>query len=213
MTIDGGAEYRELADGNWENNKFAAAANQYSSAAFEYFGERKVNWTAKGLQMLLQAALCYRLTSNEQKVSFCQNLVEAVSYDAIDSHEFPPADSEHEKNEPWYRYEIAVEGGWYEYIGDIRTISSSQNSPEAYERALEIYEQTDDLDLGYSEQVHNRLFDFYCNVAIKAGESNSCDKIRKMSFLENDSTFSDWVHYKRDTLPDHITLLIQGMSE
>lgn len=207
MTTENGRERRKSAKDHLEANEVGNAGEEYVQAAFEYLGAGGSNWQAKALQMLLQAMVCYQIDGNDRKVGFGGDLGETLALDAAESHSPYPVEEESKKEEAWYLYDCSIKGAWYEYVGDFRLVRGADDYDEMYDRAIDIYERNGDLVLGYTEQPHNRLFDFYCNVTRGIDRRDECNHIRTMKRPVRDETLTSWVEYKRETLPGYLETL------
>jgi len=207
MTSEKAREYKATASELRNSGAFHASGETFRKVAFEYLGEGGSTWTASGFHYLLQASMCFRLAGSERKLERTRDLCVTLALDQAESHTPYPVDSDEKKEKPWYRYDLAIEGAWYEYAGDVRVIADDPAAETAYDNAREIYIETGDLDLSYVEQPHNRLFDFYRYVSKGVGYDEPSSCVDDMFQIATDATLTDWLAYKRDTLPKFVDVL------
>jgi hypothetical protein len=89
-------------------------------------------------------------------------------------------------------------GAWPEFIGDLRTIAEREDAEEAYDRAIAIYTSAGDYEFVLGEQEHMRLAGFFRSVRWGLGHDIPEDAPEQQGL---DTTFSEWVEYKRERLP------------
>lgn len=180
------------------------AGDLYTAAAHEYAGEvtehifPEPDRTRDAITELAYAATCYRLIGDDFRV---QNrcdlgiLLAEDYFEFIDRQEFEAGS-----------FADLRRGAWPEFIGDLRVIAHRESADDAYEQAIEIYRSAGDWPFAYGEQEHMRLAGFYRNVRRGLGHDIPMDAPEQQSL---NITFSEWVEYKRERLPDLLEQLEQ----
>lgn len=188
----------QRADSKRESGQLARAGRLYTAAAFEYAGAvtehifPEPDRTYSALSKIARAATCYRIAGDQFRTqNRCRMGIElAQDYrDFIDKQEIEPKS-----------FADIRRGALPEYIGDLRTIAERDDAADAYDRAAEIYERCDEWEWVMGEQEHRMLTGYFRGVKRGAGYEVSRTDLENMPLDE--STFSDWLAYKRERLPE-----------
>lgn len=78
-----------------------------------------------------------------------------------------------------------------------------------YEAANEHYQQIEDIDLSIIEGEHIRLLDMYRSVVLGVGKTEHWDTVREMKLHYNEGTITEWLSFKRETLPACVNALVE----
>lgn len=175
-----------------KNGDFIEAGEYYTATAYQYFSEWAEDCRGKkvsqGEYFFLLAGTCYRLGGQisrattrckqgvliaEELLGRTRNLGGSAAYDRV-------------------RY-----AAWYEYIGDFSVVGDFEREMDAYEEARQVYLEEDDPPLAHREQEHMWLTEFFEQVV--CGVGYDADEWQEFT---RESTFSEWVEYKRNRLPD-----------
>lgn len=192
MTHEHSRRRREIAHEYREKGRLNDAGDYFTLAAYEYLGECPLTsgrTISHAEYYLLQSAVCYRIDENWNR---CENRCHQgilIAEDVLESVK--------RADKPENFYDRARRGALYEYIGDFRTVGELGEAREAYDNASQIYQNAGDPNTGYSEQEHMWLMEFFDLVASAVNDGLD-DKWRS---LLSDTTFSEWVEYKRERLP------------
>jgi hypothetical protein len=173
------------------------AGNLYTAAAHEYQGTvvghgfPEPGATPATVNRLCHAATCYRIAGANSPVQNRCDLgillaEEYVKYiDSVDFEDRSFADLRR--------------GAWLECIGDLRTIAGRDDAEEAYDEAASIYESAGHWEFCMAEQEHMRLAGFFKSVRRGLGHEIPDDALEQRPL---GPTFSEWIEYKRERLPD-----------
>lgn len=200
MTLEGAWERKDKAHEYRRRGEFNDAGDYYTITAYEYLGESPPT-TGHSIchaeYFFLQAAVCYRLGNNfERGVNRCRQGI-LIAEDVLDRVMAA--------EEPENIYEKARRGAIYEYIGDFRAVGELEGADEAYDNAIRVYQDAGDPNTGYSEQEHMWLMEFFDLIADTVGDG--LDPSWRSSL--SDTTFTDWVKYKRNRLPKVLEELLE----
>lgn len=202
MTSDAGHQWEKIANKHHMNDEFEDAAAAYTAAAYEYFGENGLTHNptvARGLQSLLIAATCLRyLDKMDQCRNRCWqgiNITEPVAQEALSL----PRESN--------PYDQSVRGVWYEFEADLRTVGDLPGADEAYDRAEAVYTDAGDPETDAFEQFHllAAVLPKYLVYGTKTDPDELHAVLRPMV-----PTLTDWIDFKRQTLPDILKRLDEG---
>lgn len=192
-------ELKKEADRIRESGDFGKAGNYYTAAAHEYAGTvtehvfPEPDHTYAALSELLRATTCYRMTGDEFRV---QNRCELGTLLAEDYIEYIDDQDYREGS-----FADLRRGAWPEYIGDLRTIAERDDADEAYDRAMKIYESAgSDIDIVCAEGEHMGLIRFFMSIRRGLGHEIPRDAPEQLT-LEPETTFPEWLEYKRERLP------------
>lgn len=180
-----------------------SAGRQYTLAAHEYAGDTKLVFPEPGsqelvLRALLKSATCYRIAGNAFRTqNRCEMgiLIASDHVNYIEDVGFEPGS-----------FADLRRGAWPEFIGDFRTIAQCENADEAYDRAKTIYEGAGDFEFVTAEQEHMALTIYFRSIREGLGHSISRQDPEERP---PEITFSEWVEYKRDRLPDPLDQLAE----
>lgn len=200
MTFEAAVERTERADHHRRDREFVAAGDEYTGAAHEYFGDEKPH---HALERLVRAIICYRLADEvtAQKRRFCRSMgVEYCRYRALED-----ADESRQSES----YLAARPGAWREFAGDVLLANGEPAYSDEYDAAAELYRGPSDVDLSIIENEHIRLFDIYRSIVLAVGRSEYYERVQKMELHYNEGTLTDWVEFKRETLPACIESLTE----
>lgn len=194
---DRARDLTEKADEFRGSNELRKAGNFYTAAAYEYAGTVSEHsfpdpdYTRSALGELLKATTCYRIVGDEFRT---QNRCELGTVLAEDYAEFS-RNQEFDENS----FANLRRGAWPEFIGDLRTIAERDDADEAYDRAKEIYESAGYWEFVLKEWEHIRLSSYFRLVREGLGHDIPRDAPEVHGM---DMTFTDWLEYKRERLPD-----------
>lgn len=201
MTIETGKERVETAHALHESGEYVEAADSYTAAAYEYFGANGLTHSvsvARGLRYLIIGATCLRYRDRLER---CQNLCwqgvhisRAISEEALS---LPP-----EPNP----YDQSVRGVWYEFEADFRVVGELPEAADAYDRAKAVYADAGDPDTAAFEQFH--LAAAILPKVLVYGTDTDPEDLH--SVIRPPATLTDWVEFKRQTLPAILERLDDG---
>lgn len=198
MTTDSTRSHRDRAIRARKGGELVRAGEHYSLAGFARLSEdipgRYGIRVSAGVVNLLRAAICYRVGNRPNR---CQNRCEIGILVAEDVHQ-----RVFDEERPENAYDRARRGVWQEYIGDFRHIGRINDPDEAYQNAIDVYEDAGDPDTFYSEQEHCYTMAVYREVARSVGRD--CGPVDSVS---NDLTLGTWVQKKRETYVSMLTEL------
>lgn len=179
-----------------KNGDFVEAGEYYTSTAHLYFSDwppKRGKKTSQGEYFLLLAGTCYRLGDRMGRArNRCQQGI-LIAEELLDRTRRLDGSSAYDKS----RY-----AAWYEYIADFHLVSDFDGSMDAYERAKQVYLDEGDPPLAHREQEHMWLTEFSEEVLFGIGY----DMDAWRAFLR-EATFSEWVEYKQNQLPDALDIL------
>ena len=187
-----------------DNGKLSDAGAIYTAAAHEDAGTvtghsfPEPDRTYAAVSSLCYAATCYRLDGGE---SLTQNRCDLGILLAKDYSEFIDT-QEIEKQS----FADLRRGVWPEFIGDLRTIARRDNANDAYDEAIRIYRKAGDYQFVIGEQEHTRLAAYFRS--LKRGLGIKIPETAPEQ-LSPDITFTDWIEYKRTSLPELLNELGQ----
>lgn len=179
------------------------AANAYTAAAYEYAGtvEEHVfpgsDATVNALGALLNATTCYRLAGDDFRTQNRCDIGILLAEDYIDYIERTDVDRN--------SFADFRRGAWSEYIGDLRTIACRDDATLAYDEAREIYQSAGDEQFVFGEKEHMRLAAFFRSIRRGLGHDIPDDAPEQQPW--GGPTFSEWVEYKRNRLPQYLEQL------
>jgi len=194
---------RELRD----KDRLREAGNAYTAAAHEYQGTVEehtfpgANHPCAATQSLCCAATCYRINGDEQRLQNRSDLGILLAEDYIEYIDTVDFDDQ--------SFADLRRGAWPEFIGDLRTIAQRDNAADAYDRAASIYQSAGYWEFCMSEEEHMRLASFFVDVRRGLGHEIPEDALEKRPL---GPTFSEWIAYKREQLPDLLDEL-EGQGE
>lgn len=201
MTIERAIAHSDTADDYRSRSEYGKAGEYYTAAAYEYFGhdtfEPPGQRVSHGEYMFLRAGICYLLHGKPDR---CENRCRQgilVAEDMVDRALAKPT--------PDNFYDQARRGAWYEYVGDFRVLAHIEGADEAYDLALEIYNDAGDPETGFSEQEHMWLMAFFQSVAEAVGYDRE-----EWNTVRTDYKLSEWLEYKRTRLPNLIDKLAKS---
>ena len=147
--------------------------------------------TYAALSALLRAATCYRIIGDKFRI---QNRCELGTLLAEDYIEYIDNQDYREGS-----FADLRRGAWFEYIGDLRTVTERDDADKAYERAMNIYESAGS-DVGFvcAEGEHMGLARFFMSVRKGLGHEIPRDAPEQPA---PGTTFPEWLEYKRERLP------------
>lgn len=202
MTLTRGRDLESKADDLRAEGKYELAAEYYSIAAFECFGDSipSVNGeTASfGEELLLESVLCNAIAGNETSRQNRASMGVLIAEDIIDrelSEEFQD------------QYDRSRKGAWYEFIGDFKLAGKLGDHETWYDKAEQQYLQHGDPSVSLAEQEHLNLFTFYRVVM----DYSECDDPGPIP--TEGTTFSDWIEMKRSNLPSLIESAIKNVAD
>lgn len=169
---------------------YTAAAHEYAGTVVEHLFPEPDN-TRGAVSRFRYAATCYRIGGDEFRTQNRCDLGVLLAEDYVNYID----DMDFEKGS----FADLRRGAWPEFIGDLRVIAQRDEANEAYDRAISIYESAGDFEFAYAEQEHMRLAAFFRNVRRGLGHDIPEDAPEQMGF---ETTFSEWLEYKRSRLPD-----------
>lgn len=185
-------DHRDRGDDLRTDHQHVAAADEYSTAAHAYLGDKPpapMTYARTSIEMFLRAAICYRLGNVPERGDRRCRQGTFVVEDAIENakREFNP---EKRSRVIWF-------GAWHEYLGDLQLHGNVGDPTEAYDRAHEIYANAEPTPLAYVE-AENRNALGHFNRLVRSLDANrnewSCDD-------RSESPFTDWLAHKREHLP------------
>lgn len=194
---DKGRELRDEASDLRGAGKLVEAGNLYSAAAHAYAATVTEHYfpnpdsTVHAVGELLKATTCYRVAGKEYRT---QNRCDLGTLLAEDYAEFC-SKQDFETNS----FANLRRGAWPEFIGDLRTIAKRDDADDAYEEAKAIYESAGYWEFVLREQEHSRLASFFRLLREGLGHDIPRDAPEVHGM---DMTFTDWLEYKRERLPD-----------
>ena len=179
------------------------AADRYTAAAHEYAGTVTEHVfpgsdsTVAALGALLNATTCYRIggdtfrTQNrcDLGIVLAEEYIKYIEETDLDENSF--ADFRR--------------GAWSEFIGDLRTIARRDDAKTAYDDAIAIYRAAGDEKFVFGEKEHMRLAAFFRGIRRGLGHDIPHDAPEQQPW--DGPLFSEWVEYKRETLPDLLAKL------
>jgi len=199
MAYESARKHKEVANEYRRAEEFSEAGDYFTTAAYAYLGDSPPK-TGLGITnaeyCLLQAVVCYRLGDQFSRAVNRSRQGILIAEDVLDR--VLAAET------PENVYDRARRGALYEFIGDFRVVGDLDGADEAYDAAVEIYEEAGDPTTGYSEQERMRLMDFLDLVGTAVGEELEAS----WRTGQHNSTFTEWVAYKRDQLPSVVTELM-----
>lgn len=195
MTTNKAFEHADHADRYRSEHSHVEAGDEYVLAAHEYLGAA---WDHAAIQQLTAATLCYRLADSEYRVEYCVQTGEALC--DRNKHEALETDSQHP-------YVVMKPGVWKEFKGDLLLVAGNDNWPEQYVAATEAYLNKGDCNLGIVENEHIRLIDMYKWLAKGSDHDTDYETVCEMESERR--TCSDFVSFKRNTLPHHVETIVE----
>jgi hypothetical protein len=104
-------------------------------------------------------------------------------------------------------YDKSLDGVWFEFEGDFRTIGDLPGATAAYESAIAVYEQAGNPSTGAFEQFH-----FHASALIKLlFDSTAVERDPLNSVLAPGTTsLSEWIEFKQTYLPTLITEIAES---
>lgn len=198
-----GRELSEQARRHRQSGNLRKAGNAYTAAAHEYAGtvEEHVfpgsDSTVSALGEVLNATTCYRIAGDEFRtqnrcelgILLVEDYIEYIETVCVTDNPFADV----------------RRGAWSEYIGDLRTIARHADAENAYDEAVSIYRSAGDEKFVFGEKEHMRLAAFFRSVRRGLGHEIPEDAPEQQPWGE--TTFSEWVEYKRKRLPDYLDQL------
>lgn len=195
MTTERGRELRDEARTLQDAGQLHEAGDRHTACALEFAGSTQRTFPDPGgletaLGHLLDAATCYRISGDAFRTKNRCQLGTAL---AEDRFEYVRDIDVREQS-----FEELRRGAWLEFIGDLRTIARRDDADEAYDRAVAIYESAGEWEVVMSEQEHLRLLAYYRSLKEGLGIDIPEDAPEAPTL---GVTFSEWIAYKRETLP------------
>lgn len=183
------------------NGDFVEAGECYTSVAYHYFSQWppvRGKKTSQGEYFLLLAATCYRLGGQmDRAMNRCQQGI-LIAEELLDRTKELGGSSAYDRS----RY-----AAWHEYIADFRLVGELDGTSESYEQAKRAYLDEGDPPFAHREQEHIWLAEFFELVLL--GTSHDTEEWR---VFRREATFSEWVEYKQDQLPDALDALVSQSS-
>lgn len=182
MTLNA-KDLRTAADARRDSHDYDDAGNVFTQAFHRYFGETAYGEdlrsaaVGQGLYCLLGAALCYRLSGNENRA---QNRARQGVLTVTDLGEYVAT-------------EPALAGLMYEYRGDFESVDNRGDPGESYARAVEAYEKADNLAMWQGEPSFEWNYAFFVRVV-----DASTDPLGDYSTVHSDPLAR--VEYKRENM-------------
>ena len=192
MTTEAGAQKAETARKCRSKGRYNEAAEYYTAAAYEYFGENGLKHavsTARGLRYLLIGAACLRHESDHDR---CRNrcwqgvLISRAVAQAAES--LPRESHPHEQSE---------RGIWYEFEGDFRAVGGVSDAGSAYEKAERVYRDAGDPESVSLEQFHAAVAG--PTKLLVRGTDTDAERLDEL--LGPTATLTEWLAFKRQRLP------------
>lgn len=198
MTMTRARELESQADERRKGGKYREAAEAYEAAAFECLGDSpgsKAGGTvSSGAELLLEATLCYALAGHESERANRAQIGVLIARNAVDhlkDRDFPS------------KYDEAKVGAWYEFIGDFKLIGGLEDYDEWYDRAQQVYLDSDDPSSTLAEQAHLNLFKFFRLTRRGVGISDP------QVCTSNEPTLTEWLSKKQSELPSDLNVLLE----
>lgn len=192
MVYDIGAERRRTAKEYHGSGRYREAASEYVAAAYEFLGENGLEHSvsaARGLQSLAVAACCHRFLGDFQR---CQNIcwqgVYVSQLVAQQAEALPEESHPHDQSES---------GVWYEFEADFRAVGTLPDLSTALDHAETAYRDAGDPQSVSLEQFHGAAAQL--TKMLVRGTDGDTDELETV--LGPTSTLTDWIQFKRQTLP------------
>ncbi|WP_372480097.1 hypothetical protein ACAH01_02135 [Halomicrobium sp. HM KBTZ05] len=193
MVREVGNSLASTADSIRAEGRFTDAAEYYSRAAFECFGDGVSApygiTTSFGEQYLLESATCHLISGNQNRLENRAKIGILVAEDVLNRECDQRLTS---------AYDQARRGAWYEFIGDFRLLRGDDPS-RSYDQARNMYQKFGDPPASLAEQEHLNLFAFYRSV-LRIADG---DPMVQQETIDEGS-LCEWVDHKESTLPESI---------
>lgn len=205
MTKERARELRAEAWSFRNDGELCMAGDLHTACAHEFAACTRRTFPDPGylesaLGHLLDAATCYRIAGEPFRTGNRCELGEVLAADRFEYVSQLDVDES--------SFENLRRGAWPEFVGDLRTVAERSDAADAYDRALSIYESAGEWELVMSEQEHLRLLAYYRSLKRGLDIDVPEDAPEAPSL---GVTFTEWVAYKRETLPDLLdSLELQG---
>jgi len=197
-------KYRAEAKQYLESGDLVAAGDYYTLSAHERAGhgvpEPPAQVSLGVIADFIHAALYYRMAGYDARGSNRCEMGRLVIEDVLERYETTGY-------APDYSYDRARKGVFYELLGYLRVIADQDDADEAFNKALDVYEQTGSLEFHICKgEQHGVLAGVFSS--IKRGAGYEVDPQGPEQHPLG-LTIADWVVFERKHLPKYVKELLE----